>query len=230
MKTIIVLLALIAAAGSAGAAFTPYVHGGLGDLGTGDWTFHRGRTAEIVTPEYTHTFYVGGGFNYNLAQWRQRRVIHALAFETDGGFTYHKQELWVYFQDETVELWEQSLFQFTFAENFVFRLKIPVQTMLLTPFLGIGGGVAIIPSSIRRLHVADGGYEASAVGLRPVYEIPFGLELTLTPNHTIYGRFGPVAPTGATTFSYTNAAHNNEELSISWPNTFMVAFGYRAGL
>jgi len=229
MRIFIALLA-VTAAGIAGAAFTPYVHGGLGDLGTGDWTLYRGRTAEIVTPEYGYSFYVGGGYNYNLVQWRQKRVIPALALETDGGFTYHKQTLWLYLFNDTREPWEQSLFQFTLAENLVFRLKIPVKTMLLTPFIGVGGGVAIIPSSIHRIRVTEGTYEASAVALRPVYEIPFGLELTLSPSHTIYGRFGPVAPTGCTKMSYTNAAHNTEEICISWPNTFVVAFGYRAGL
>lgn len=230
MKYFVLSLILVSFAAAAGAAFTPFVHGGLGDLGTGDWTLYRGRTSEIVTPEYGYSFYLGGGFNYNLAQWRQKRVIPALALETDAGIKYHKQDLWLYLQNDTSEPWEQSFFQLTVAENLVFRLRVPVKTMLITPYIGIGGGFAFIPSSIRRRRADEGTYEASAVAFRPLYEIPFGLELTLSPQHTLYGRFGPIAPTGATTFSYTNAANRTEEVSIAWPNTFMVAFGYRAGL
>lgn len=228
-RTWLGIVAITVGWAAAAAAVTPFVYGGLGDVGDGEWTFYRGQTPEIVPTYYGSSFFLGGGFSFPIAQFRQKRTVPTLCLDTDGGFTYHKQKLMLVFSNETVEPWEHSFFGVAFSENLVFRLRIPIRSRLLTPFVGVGGGVAVVPGHIQRERVAAGRYDASTVAIKPVYEVPFGLEVTLSPQHTIFGRFGPTAPTGCETFTYTNAQGRAEDVCVSLPNSFLVVFGYRAG-
>lgn len=217
---------LLISAGSA-AAVAPFFQGGLADIAPGKWTFTVDDSERLFPASYGYTFYLGGGFTYDVAKFRQKKVIPTLSLDTDGGFTRFHRE----WRIKELEGWEQTFYEFTAVETFTLRLKIPAGSRLITPYVGIGGGIAIAPSSIGRIEGFPGAgeYEDSATSFKPVYAVPFGLEITLTPSSTIFWRFGPVAPVGNAAYEYENARGENVAVEAEVPNSFLITFGYRWG-
>lgn len=216
---------------AAAAALTPYVHGGLSDLGQGSWIEYTGGDLNFQIPDFGATFYLGGGFSWQLKQFRTETVLPTLSLDTDFGFARAHGE-WPFQEPEG---WQETFYPLMATEIFVFRLRVPVLSRLLTPFLGVGGGVAIIPSYLSRIEGfpnsgIPGHYEDNIVAVKPVYAVPFGLEITLTPQHTIYGRFGAMAPAGEVEFNYLNNNNRYVRVSSEVPNSFVVLFGYRHGI
>ncbi len=230
-RKMLVLLCAAATTAVSAHALTPYVHGGLADMGRGDW-LEPADGATILYPTFWGaTFYLGGGFSYDLKQYRTPSVLPTLCLDTDVGFTRAHAE-WLNVDPEG---WEQTYYELMVAEVFVFRLRIPVLSRLLTPYLGVGGGVAIAPNSIKRIPGTPnsdrpGYYESSAVAVEPLYAVPFGLEITLTPRNTIYARFGAMAPSGRAKLEYINDADRAIPVETEIPNNFMVLFGYKWGI
>ncbi|HUU57411.1 MAG TPA: hypothetical protein VMW93_08725, partial [bacterium] len=128
----------------------------------------------------------------------------------------------------------QTFSQLTVIEALVLRIKVPAGSRLVTPFIGIGGGIAVVPSSVGMLEEyvqpgEEGYYEDSVTSFGAAYTVPFGLEVTLSPSSTIYWRFGPLAPVGKVTYEYQTAPNLRERVESSVPNSFLVMFGYRWG-
>jgi len=213
------------------AALSPFIQGGLDDVRAGDWTFITKQGEQLVPVHYGSTFYVGGGFTYDVAKFRQKRTVPTLSLDTDVGFTHFRRE----WRDvEFLEGRTQTFSQLTVIEALVFRVKIPAGSRLVTPFIGIGGGVAAVPSSVGILEEyvqpgEEGYYEDSATSFNAAYAVPFGLEVTLSPSSTIYWRFGPLAPVGKVTYEYQTGPNRRERVESSIPNSFLVMFGYRWG-
>jgi hypothetical protein len=216
---------------AAAAAFTPFVQGGLDDVRAGDWTFITKQAEQLVPVYYGSTFYAGGGFTYDVAKFRQKRIVPTLSLDTDGGFTYFHRE---WRAEDLLEGREQTFYQLTVVETFVLRVKVPAGSRLVTPFVGIGGGLAVVPSSVGRLEEyvqpgEEGYYEDSVTSFGAAYTVPFGLEVTLSPSSTIYWRFGPLAPVGKAVYEYQTAPNRRERVESSVPNSFLVMVGYRWG-
>jgi opacity protein-like surface antigen len=229
MKKVVFGLAFALCAASA-AALAPFVHGGLADIAPGGWTIIKQTGKNLYPASYGYTFYLGGGMTYDVAKFRQKRVIPTLSLDTDGGFTRFHRE----WRTKDLEGWEQTFYQFTVVETFTLRLKIPAGSRLITPYIGIGGGVAIVPTSIDRIEGfrgsgEEGIFEDSVTAFKPVYAVPFGVEITLTPASTIFWRFGPVAPVGKAVYEYENAGGQTEKIEAELPNSFLITFGYRWG-
>jgi hypothetical protein len=215
------------------AALSPFVHGGLDDVRAGSWTFVTEQPEELVPVYYGSTLYVGGGFTYDIAKFRQKRIVPTLSLDTDGGFTYFRRD-WRAKNLPLLESREQKFYQLTAVETLVLRVKVPAGSRLITPFVGVGGGVAVIPSSVGRLEEyvrpgEEGYYEDETTSFNAVYSVPFGLEITMSPSSTIYWRFGPLAPVGDVTYDYQTAPNRRERVDASVPNSFLVIFGYRWG-
>lgn len=229
MRNFALITALLAQAASA-AAVAPFVLGGLADTAPGSWTFVRKSGQTLVPAGYGYTFYLGGGVTYDLAKFRQKRIIPTLSLDTDAGFTRIHRE----WRTKELEGWEQTFYQITATETFTLRVKVPAGDRLITPYVGVGGGFAIIPTSIDRLEGFRGSgqagmFEDSVSALKPVYTVPFGVEITLTPSSTIFWRFGPVAPVGKAVYEYQTGPTSRERVESSVPNSFLVVFGYRWG-
>lgn len=229
MKIVVLGLAFVIYAASA-AAVAPFVHGGLADIAPGSWTFITENGERLYPASYGYTFYLGGGITYDVAKFRQKKVIPTLSLDTDGGFTRFHRE----WRIKDLEGWEQTFYQFTVVETLTLRLKIPAGSRLITPYIGVGGGIAIAPSSIDRIEgfpgsQEEGIFEDSVTAFKPVYAVPFGVEITLTPSSTIFWRFGPVAPVGRTVYEYEDARGNTQTVEAELPNSFLITFGYRWG-
>jgi hypothetical protein len=215
------------------SAISPFVHGGLDDLSPGSWTVTTKPTELLVSPlGYGPTFYAGGGITLDFKKFRQKRIVPTLSLDTDCGATYFTGK----WNNEELGSREQTYFQFLALEELMLRVKIPAGSRLVTPFVGIGGGLAVVSSSISRPEgepgAEQGYYEGSATVVRPAYAVPFGLEITLSPRHTIYWRFGPVVPIGSVDFEYEtglSGGRAREKVSSEIPNSFVVLFGYRGG-
>ena len=230
MKKVVFGLAFVIYAASA-AALAPFVHGGLADIAPGSWTFIPQTGEERLFPaSYGYTFYVGGGITHDVAKFRQKRIIPTLSLDTDGSFTRFHRE----WRTKDLEGWEQTFYQFTAVEVFTLRLKIPAGSRLITPYIGVGGGIAVVPTSIDKIEGFEGSdkegiYEDSVTAFKPVYTVPFGVEITLTPSSTIFWRFGPVAPVGKAAYEYENKDGITQKVEAELPNSFLVTFGYRWG-
>jgi opacity protein-like surface antigen len=229
MKKVVFGLAFALCAASA-AALAPFVHGGLADIAPGSWTIIKQTGESLYPASYGYTFYLGGGMTYDVAKFRQKRVIPTLSLDTDGGFTRFHRE----WRTKDLEGWEQTFYQFTVVEAFTLRLKIPAGSRLITPYVGIGGGVAIVPTSIDKIEGflgsgKEGIFEDSVTAFKPVYAVPFGVEITLSPSSTIFWRFGPVAPVGKAVYEYETAGGQTEKVEAELPNSFLITFGYRWG-
>jgi hypothetical protein len=213
------------------AALAPFVQGGLDDVRAGDWTFITKQGEQLVPVYYGSTFYVGGGVTYDAAKFRQKRIVPTLSLDTDAGVTYFRRE---WRAEGSLEGREQTFFQFTAVETLVLRVKVPAGSRLITPFIGIGGGFAVVKSSVGMLEEyvepgEEGYYESDATTFTGAYTVPFGLEVTLSPSSTIYWRFGPLAPVGKATYEYQTAPNRRERVESSVPNSFLVMVGYRWG-
>jgi hypothetical protein len=230
MRKFALASALVICASSA-AAVAPFVHGGLADIAPGSWTkINQKGEEELFPASYGYTFYLGGGITYDMAKFRQKKVIPTLSLDTDGGFTRFHRE----WRIKDLEGWEQTFYQFTVVETLTLRLKIPAGSRLITPYIGVGGGIAIAPSSIDKIEgfpgsQEEGIFEDSVTAFKPVYAVPFGIEITLTPSSTIFWRFGPVAPVGKAAYEYENAGGQTDKVEAELPNSFLVTFGYRWG-
>jgi hypothetical protein len=201
VKILATAVSIFSLAASA-AAVSPFIQGGLDDVRAGDWTFITKRGEQLVPVYYGSTFYVGGGVTWDVMKFRQKRVVPTLSLDTDVGFTHFRRE----WRDiELLEGREQTFSQLTVIEALVLRVKIPAGSRLVTPFVGIGGGFAVVPSSVGMLDEyvqpgEEGFYEDSATSFGGAYAVPFGLEITLSPSSTIFWRFGPSAPVGKVTY------------------------------
>ncbi len=229
MKTFLLGFVLLISAASA-AALAPFVQGGLADIAPGNWTIITPRQENLVPADYGYTFYLGGGMTYDVVKFRQKSVVPTLSLDTDAGITRFHRE-WRITQ---LEGWEQTFFEFAAVETFVLRLKVPAGGRLITPYVGVGGGFAVIPTSIDRLEGFPGSgqegiFEDSVTAFKPVYAVPFGLEITLSPSSTIFWRFGPVAPVGKAVYEYENAQGQTEKVEAEVPNSFLITFGFRWG-
>jgi hypothetical protein len=229
MKKVAFGLAFVFCAASV-AALAPFVHGGLADIAPGSWTFITETGERLYPASYGYTFYLGGGMTYDIAKFRQKKIIPTLSLDTDGGFTRFHRE----WRTKDLEGWEQTFYQFTVVETFTLRLKIPAGSRLITPYVGVGGGLAIVPTSIDRIEgfpgsQEEGIFEDSVTAFKPVYAVPFGLEITLTPSSTIFWRFGPVAPVGKAVYEYETPRGQTEKVEAELPNSFLVTFGFRWG-
>ncbi len=212
------------------AALAPFVHGGLADTAPGNWTIITETSERLYPASYGYTFYLGGGLTYDMVKFRQKRIVPTLSLDTDGGFAWIHRE----WRTKDLEGWEQTFYQFTVVETFTLRLKIPAGSRLITPYVGVGGGLAVVPTSIDRIEgfpgsQEEGIFEDSVTALKPVYAVPFGLEITLTPSSTIFCRFGPVAPVGKAVYEYETPRGQTEKVEAELPNSFLVTFGYRWG-
>lgn len=212
------------------AALTPFVHGGLADISPGSWDFITATGERLLPASYGYTFFLGGGITYDVAKFRQKRIIPTLSLDTNGGITRFRRE----WRGKELEGWEQTFFQFTAVETLNLRLKIPAGSRLITPYVGVGGGFGVIPTSIDRIEgfpgsETEGIFEDSVTAFKPVYAVPFGLEITLTPASTIYWHFGPVAPVGDAVYEYENTRGETVKVESALPNSFLVTFGFRWG-
>lgn len=230
MKNLTAVLFIFSFAASA-AALSPFIQGGLADVRAGDWTFITKQEEQLVPVYYGSTFYAGGGVTYDVAKFRQKRIVPTLSLDTDAGFAYFHRE---WRTGDFLEGREQTFYQLTVVETLVLRVKVPAGSRLVTPFIGIGGGFAVVPSSIGMLeeYVQPGEedyYKDSVTAFTGAYTVPFGLEITLSPSSTIYWRFGPLAPVGKVTYEYQTAPNRRERVESSVPNSFLVMFGYRWG-
>jgi opacity protein-like surface antigen len=229
MKKVSLGSVLLVCASSA-AAVSPFVQGGLADIAPGNWTIITPRQENLFPADYGYTFYLGGGMTYDVVRFRQKNVVPTLSLDTDAGITRFHRE-WRITQ---LEGWEQTFFEFAAFETFMLRLKVPAGSRLITPYVGVGGGFAVIPTSIDRLEGFPGSreesiYEDSVTAFKPVYAVPFGLEITLSPSSTIFWRFGPVAPVGKAAYEYENSQGQTEKVEAEIPNSFLVTFGFRWG-
>jgi hypothetical protein len=229
MKKVVFGSAFVIYAASA-AALTPFVHGGLADVAPGSWTFVTEGEQTLVPADYGYTFYLGGGLTYDLAKFRQKRIIPTLSLDTNAGFTRFHQE----WRIPDLEGWEQTFYEISVVETLTLRLKVPAGDRLITPYVGVGGGFAIIPTSIDKVEGFPGSgqegiYEDSVTAFKPVYAVPFGLEITLTPTSTIFWHFGPVAPVGKAAYEYKNNRGVTRKVEAEVPNSFLVTFGFKWG-
>ncbi len=230
MKNATIIAVLLIPAASA-VAITPFFHGGLDDIAPGAWTFFEQKGERLVPTYYGSTFYLGGGFSHDIVKFRQKRIIPTLSLDTDCGFTRFHRE----WRSGDLEGWEQTFYQFAAVETLVLRIRVPAGDRLITPFVGVGGGLAVVPSSIDKLEGFAGGgeeglYEDSVTAFKAAYAVPFGCEVTLSPSSTVYWRFGPVAPVGRVAYEYQNTRGNTEKVEAEVPNSFLVTFGYKWGL
>jgi hypothetical protein len=222
---------MICTCGAPAVALSPFLQGGLNDVRAGNWTFITKQGEQLVPVYYGSTFYLGGGVTHDIAKFRQKRIVPTLSLDTDAGFSYFRRE-WE--AEGELEGREQIFYQFTAVEALVLRVKIPAGSRLVTPFVGIGGGLAIVKSSVGRLEEyvepgEEGYYESEATTFTAAYAVPFGLEITLSPSSTIYWRFGPLAPVGKATYEYQTGPNRRERVESSLPNSLLVMFGYRWG-
>jgi hypothetical protein len=229
MKIALFGAALFICAASA-SAVAPFVQGGLANIAPGNWTIITARSENLVAADYGYTFYLGGGITHDIVKFRQKSIVPTLSLDTDAGITRFRRE-WRITQ---LEGWEQTFFEFAAFETFMLRLKVPAGRRLITPYVGVGGGFAVIPTSIDRLEgfpgsQREGIYEDSVTAFKPVYAVPFGLEVTLSPSSTIFWRFGPVAPVGKAVYEYEDAQGRTEKVEAEVPNSFLVTFGFRWG-
>ena len=230
MKKLATAVSIFSFAASA-AALSPFIQGGLDDVRAGDWTFITEQGEQLVPVYYGSTFYVGGGVTFDVAKFRQKRVVPTLSLDTDVGFTHFRRE----WRDvEFLEGRTQTFSQLTVVEALVFRIKVSAGSRLITPFIGIGGGFAAVPSSVGIMDEyaqpgEEGYYEDSVTAFSAAYAVPFGLEITLSPSSTIYWRFGPLAPVGKVTYEYQTGPNRRERVESSVPNSFLATFGYRWG-
>jgi hypothetical protein len=224
----ILIVALVISAAPA-SPISPFVHGGYDRIAPGSWTVTNKVEETLVPRYYGNTFYLGGGFTFDVKKFRQKRIVPTLSLDTCVGFTYFRHES----TTEELGKWEQTFSELTVTEALVCRLKIPAGSRLVTPFIGVGGGFGVAPTSINKLdNEEEGYYNASATAFTGVWEVPFGLEVTLTPTSTIYWRFGPVVPIGKATMEYETGRRGGrarERVESEIPNSFVVLFGYRWG-
>jgi hypothetical protein len=200
VKKTITAVTYIACVASAGA-ISPFVHGGLTDLSPGSWTVTNKRAEFLASPlGYGKSFFVGGGISLDVKKFRQKRIVPALSLDTDCGATYFTGK----WSTEELGRREQTYFQFLAMEELMLRVKIPAGSRLVTPFVGIGGGLAVASSSISRPEEQD-YYEDSATVVVPIGSVDFEYETGL--------------PGGRA----------REKVSSEIPNSFVLMFGYRGG-
>jgi hypothetical protein len=225
----LILIAALVLSAVPASAISPFVHGGYDRIAPGSWTITNKLEEELVPRYYGNTFYLGGGFTIDAFKFRQKRIVPTLSFDTSAGFTYFRHES----VTEDLGQWEQTFSALTVTEALVCRLKIPAGSRLVTPFIGVGGGFTVAPTSINRLdNEEEDYYNGSATAFSGAWEVPFGLEITLTPTSTIYWRFGPVVPVGSATMEYETGragGRAREKVESEIPNSFVVLFGYRWG-
>ncbi|HUU56735.1 MAG TPA: hypothetical protein VMW93_05280, partial [bacterium] len=128
MKNLTSVLFIFSFAASA-AALSPFIQGGLDDVRAGDWTFITKQGEQLVPVYYGSTFYVGGGVTYDVAKFRQKRIVPTLSLDTDAGFTYFRRE---WRTGDLLKGREQTFYQLTVVETLVLRVKVPAGSRLVT--------------------------------------------------------------------------------------------------
>jgi len=201
-----VLLACAAAAG----AFGVYGAGGLASYGdlvsrTVVWGF----PIEVGEPLGT-SFWVGGGAAVPVWTFRGP-ITMSLELVTDAGFstTTHKGETGGYFEDyeihwETIAVREDATFGVGFGPG-----------AMIKPYVGFGGGVAVVPWSLVAL--GTGVELDSHTEVKPALDIPFGCDFRLTPAFSLGVKADYTIVTGdATPFAGTQG------VETQMPNAFLL--------
>ena len=184
VKLLYVILLIPAAAAAVGV----YFNGGLaafGDLETrarfGPFTF---KESEPLGSSY----WVGGGVGVPV--WRYPlQVTPSFELATDFGYGSKKKEA----ENEYLEGYEISWGMFAARESLLFAVAAGPGK----PFVGFGGGGAVVPWTLT--HVESGAEADSQTEVKAAFGIPFGLEFNVTPAFAVGFRGEYLIVTGDTT-------------------------------
>jgi hypothetical protein len=154
------------------AAVGLHIHGGLAAIGDIEATYTWEPLPFVFkdSEPLGNSYYVGGGVDIPL--WRYASAVSPeFSLATDVGFTSKTKQL------EHAELLDFELSWKTVAirGSFVFGVGVGPAT----PFVGFGGGVAVVPWAFT--HNPTGAEIDSQTEIKAAFGIPFGCEFGISP-------------------------------------------------
>ena len=172
-KILCATLALPAVAAAVGL----HIHAGLAAIGDIEATYTWGPWVVKGSEPLGNSYYVGGGVDVPL--WRYAGVVSPeFSLGTDVGFTSKTKQL----EHEELLDFELSWKTVAIRGSFVFGVGVgPVK-----PFVGFGGGVAIVPWAFT--YIPTGTEIDSQTEVKAAFGIPFGCEFRLTANVALGAR------------------------------------------
>jgi hypothetical protein len=209
--TILVIVAAVpAVAGAVGLHF----HGGLAAIGDLEATYTWGPWTLKDSEPLGSSYYVGGGVDVPL--WRYAGAVSPeFGLTTDVGFTSKTKQF------ERTELSDLELSWKTVAirESFVFGVGVGPAT----PFVGFGGGVAIVPWAFT--YIPTGTEIDSRTEVKAAFGIPFGCEFGISPHFSLGFHAEYLIITGDVT-----PETEMENLDIAMPDPFIIGAKARLNL
>lgn len=170
-------LLVAAALAPSAAAVGLHLHAGLAAIGDLEATYTWGPWVFTGSEPLGNSYYVGGGVDVPL--WRYASAASPeFGLATDVGFTARTKQL------ERTELRdvERSWKTVAVRESFVFGVAVgPAK-----PFVGFGGGVAVVPWTFTQ--ISTGVELDSRTEVKAAFGVPFGCEFRLTPNVALGAR------------------------------------------
>jgi hypothetical protein len=156
------------------AALGVYFNAGLASFGDLEARVRYGPFTVNESEPLGSSFWVGGGVGVPV--WRHPgKVSPQLELATDVGYSSKTKEL----ENQYLAGYELSWGLFAVRESVLFAVAAgPAK-----PFVGFGGGVAVVPWAFD--HIATGIEVDSQTEVKAAFGIPFGLEFNLTPTFAL---------------------------------------------
>lgn len=184
VKLLYVVLLIPAAAAAVGV----YFDGGLASFGDIETRVKYGPITLKETEPLGSSYWIGGGVA--LPIWRHPgKVSPLLELATDVGYGSKTKEG----ENEYLQGYEISWGMFAVRESLLFGVAAGPGK----PYVGFGGGIAVVPWAIT--HIETGNELDSHTEVKPAFGIPFGLEFGVTPSLALGFRGEYLIVTGDTT-------------------------------
>jgi opacity protein-like surface antigen len=173
---------------TAAAAVGVYFDGGFASFGDLETRIRYGPFTFKESESLGSSYWVGGGVG--IPVWRHPgKVTPTFELATDFGYGSKTKEG----ENEYLEGYEISWGMFAVRESLLFGVEAGPGK----PFVGFGGGVAVVPWALN--HVETGAEADSHTEVKPAFGIPFGLEFKVAPSVAVGFRGEYLIVTGDTT-------------------------------
>ncbi len=210
LAILVIVTAAPAVAGALGLHFT----GGLAAIGDLEATFTWGPWTFKDSEPLGNSYYVGGGVDLPL--WRYAAVVSPeLGLAADVGFTSKAKQ----FERAQLSTLEMSWKTVATRGNFIFGVGIGPAT----PFVGFGGGVAVVPWTVT--YIPTETEVDSQTEVKAVLGIPFGCEFGISSRFSLGLHAEYLIITGDVT-----PETQIDNLDIAMPDPFIVGAKARLNL